>query len=184
MQDFANEVSALRPFLLRAARQRLRNDAWAEDAVSETIVAALEHPGRHAGRASVKTWLVGILKNKAVDQIRRNTRETQLCAGDGGDDEFDTPEPAASATFEAPARWGDPQACLDRRQFMVQFDACLHALPPAQARAFMLRYWMEEESPDICRELDVTAINLAVMLHRARGRLRAALPAQWAPAAA
>ncbi len=67
----------MRPMLVRMARQRLRNDAWAEDAVSETLVAALESPAAFAGRAKVQTWLVGILKHKVVDQIRRHTRECQ-----------------------------------------------------------------------------------------------------------
>ena len=41
MQDYAEQRVALRPMLVRMARQRLRNDAWVEDAVSETLVAAL-----------------------------------------------------------------------------------------------------------------------------------------------
>ena len=52
MNTFAEQVVALRPMLVRVARQRLRNDAWAEDAVSETLVAALENPGAFTGRAS------------------------------------------------------------------------------------------------------------------------------------
>ena len=74
MQDFADQVAAIRPMLVRTARRRLRNDAWAEDAVSETLVAALEKPSAFAGRAAVQSWLVGILKHKTVDQIRRHTR--------------------------------------------------------------------------------------------------------------
>ena len=42
MADFAQQVEALRPQLLRYARSQLRNDAWAEDAVSDTLLAALE----------------------------------------------------------------------------------------------------------------------------------------------
>jgi DNA-directed RNA polymerase specialized sigma24 family protein len=41
MPDFARQVEQLRPQLLRFARSQLRNDAWAEDAVSETLLAAL-----------------------------------------------------------------------------------------------------------------------------------------------
>jgi Sigma-70 region 2 len=44
MSDFAERVAAQRPILLRTAHQLLRNKAWAEDAVSETLVAALEKP--------------------------------------------------------------------------------------------------------------------------------------------
>jgi hypothetical protein len=39
------------PQLLRFARSQLRNDAWAEDAVSDTLLAALERPQAFAGAA-------------------------------------------------------------------------------------------------------------------------------------
>ena len=178
--SFADQVVALRPLLVRMARQRLRNDAWAEDAVSETLVAALENPASFGGRATVKTWLAGILKHKVVDQIRRHTRECQAETFDDEEPEFGELQDAApAAAFEAQADWGDPQERLSRRQFMAQFDQCLKTLPPQQSRAFMLRNWMEEETDDICKQLGVTSNNLAVMLHRARNRLRSSLQAQW-----
>ena len=36
--------------LLRYAKLQLRNDAWAEDAVSETLLAAIEKPQTFAGK--------------------------------------------------------------------------------------------------------------------------------------
>ena len=184
MPTFAEQVAALRPLLVRMARQRLRNDAWAEDAVSETIVAALENPAAFAGRAKAQTWLVAILKHKVVDQIRRHTRECQARAFDDEAPEFGhLPDAASDALVEAEADWGDPQEGLSRRQFMADFDRCLAALPAQQGRAFVLRNWLGAETEDICSELGVSANNLAVMLHRARHRLRASLP-QWIPAGA
>lgn len=178
--SFADQVVALRPMLVRMARQRLHNDAWAEDAVSETLVAALESPASFGGRATLKTWLAAILKHKVVDQIRRHTRECQVENYDAEEPEFgELPDAAPCAAFEAQAEWGDPQERLSRRQFMAQFDHCLKALPPQQGRAFMLRNWMDEETDDICKQLGVTSNNLAVMLHRARNRLRSSLQAQW-----
>ena len=76
--DFAAQVEALRPQLMRFARSQLRNDAWAEDAVSDTLLAALEKPDAFAGGSQLKTWLVGVLKHKVVDQLRRHTREATL----------------------------------------------------------------------------------------------------------
>ena len=62
-------------YLMRFARLQLRNDAWAEDAVSETLLAALSKPQAFGNRSQLKTWLVGILKHKVIDLIRLNTRE-------------------------------------------------------------------------------------------------------------
>ena len=35
-------LAGLRPVLIKLARLQLRNDTWAEDVVSETLIAALE----------------------------------------------------------------------------------------------------------------------------------------------
>ena len=88
--QFANEVAESRSYLLRFARLQLRNDAWAEDVVAETMLAAIEKPQNFAGRASLRTWLVGILKHKLIDQIRRNSREISSSASD--DDGVDLEE--------------------------------------------------------------------------------------------
>ena len=183
MNDYADQVVALRPMLVRVARQKLRNEAWAEDAVSETLVAALENPAGFTGRATLRTWLVGILKHKVVDQVRRHTRECQVGAWDEEPEFGDLPDALPGGAVEAHAEWGDPQERLNRRQFMAQFDQCLKTLPPQQGRAFMLRNWMDKETDDICAELGVTANHLAVMLHRARKQLRRSLQMQWIPGA-
>jgi RNA polymerase sigma-70 factor (ECF subfamily) len=183
MDNFADQVVAQRPMLVRVARQKLRNDAWAEDAVSETLVAALENPAAYTGRAAMRTWLVGILKHKVVDQVRRHTRECQVESHDDTPEFGELADALPGGALEAPAEWGDPQERLDRRQFMAQFDRCLKALPPQQGRAFMLRNWMDQDTDAICAELGITANNLAVMLHRARRRLRESLQTHWMPAA-
>jgi RNA polymerase sigma-70 factor (ECF subfamily) len=183
MQQFADQLVALRPTLVRVAHQRLRNHAWAEDAVSETLVAALENPGAFAGRAKLRTWLLGILSHKLVDQTRRGTRESQLETFDEETASGDLSGAMPGSHFKDQADWSDPQERLSRRQFMAQLDKCLKELPPQQARAFILRNWMEEETGDICNQLGISAGTLAVTLHRARNRLRDSLPIHWHPVA-
>jgi RNA polymerase sigma-70 factor (ECF subfamily) len=176
MSMIADQIATHRPMLVRIARQRLRNDAWAEDAVSETVVAALDKPETYSGRATVRTWLVAILKHKVVDQIRRHTRECQVETFDDHEPEFtDRPDATRGDVAEGRAGWGDPVQCLSRRQFMEDLERCMGILPARQARAVMLRDCMEEEIGDICNELGVTSNNLAVMLYRARRTLRASL---------
>jgi RNA polymerase sigma-70 factor (ECF subfamily) len=181
LDEFTNQIVALRPILERMSRQRLHNETWAEDAVSETLVAALEKPGAFAGRAMLQTWLVGILKHKVVDQIRRHTRERQVEIFEDESQLEALSNATAEGAGEAPTKWNDPQECLSQRQFMAHFDQCLTALPRREARAFMLHHWMEKDTADICNELSVSTNNLYVILHRARRRLRVALGAQWAP---
>ncbi len=179
--DFARQVQALRPQLLRFARSQLRNDAWAEDAVSETLLAALEKPGGFAGRSQLKTWLVGVLKHKVVDQLRRHSREATLLTTDDGEDLDESlfDEAHGDHWREMPKDWGSPEAQLGQRQFFEVLEACMDHLPPTQGRVFMMREWLELGTDEICKELQITSTNLWVLLHRARLRLRDCLQQRW-----
>ena len=175
------DLAQHRAYLLRFARLQLRNDAWAEDAVSETLLAALTKPQSFASRSQLKTWLVGILKHKVIDVLRERRREVVLQADDGRDD----------AAMEAllfqpdghyaqqPTDWGNPEQELSSREFFRVLEACTDKLPPAMGRVFLMREWLELSSDEICKELGLTATNLYVQLHRARMRLRECLELNW-----
>ena len=167
------QIALHRPFLVRVARRRLRNEAWADDAVSETVLAALERPKAWAGRALVRTWLVGILKHKLVDQVRRHARECPF--SDAADADASEDRTDAMVDSEIPAGWGDPLESLGRLQLRQQLNRCLTTLPPQQARALVMNDWVGEDTKVICNELGVTSNNLGVMLHRARRSMRTSL---------
>lgn len=181
--SFPDDVAGHRGYLLRYARLQLRNDAWAEDAVSETILAALSKPQSFAQRSQLKTWLVGILKHKLIDLLRSRKREVALPDGaDGGDgsEELDALMFQADGHYAAPpADWGDPERALASREFFEVLEVCTQKLPPAMARVFMMREWLELSSEEICQELALTPTNLYVQLHRARLRLRECLELNW-----
>jgi RNA polymerase sigma-70 factor (ECF subfamily) len=179
VMDFAAQVQALRPQLLRFARSQLRNDAWAEDAVSDTLLAALEKPQSFGGQSQLKTWLVGILKHKVVDQLRRHQREATVLTAEDGEDLDELLFQHDGHWREAPREWGDPEAACGQRQFFEVLEACMEHLPPAQGRVFMMREWLELDTDEICKELTITTTNLWVLLHRARLRLRECLQAGW-----
>ena len=179
MSDFAAQVQALHPQLLRFARTQLRNDAWAEDAVSDTLLAALEKPQAFAGQSQLKTWLVGILKHKVIDQLRRNQREATILSRDDDEDMDELLFRDDGHWREAPADWGRPDDALRHRQFTDVLEACLAHLPPAQARVFMAREWLEFSTDEVSKELGLSATNVCVMLHRARLRLRECLQTHW-----
>ncbi|RZT97930.1 sigma-70 family RNA polymerase sigma factor [Rivibacter subsaxonicus] len=186
MNDLPSLLAALRPQLLRYARLQLRNEAWAEDAVSETLLVAIEKPDAFAGRAQPKTWLIGILKHKLVDQLRRHARECSLTREDESQDEAfeDLLFKGDGHYREAPQDWGDPEGTLNQQQFIAVLDACVEKLPNQLGRVFLMREWLELDTEEICKELQITSTNLWVMLHRARLRLRECLQLNWFGAAA
>jgi len=177
----AQDIAELRPMLLRLARLQLRNEAWAEDAVSETIVAAMEDLATFGGRSQIRTWVIGILKHKIIDQFRRRGREVALEAqqeiseGDTLEELFD----ASGHRVAAPLDWGDPESTLARSEFFSILQACIDQLPAPLARVFLLREWFEWDTSQICKEMQVTSTNCFVMLYRARVRLRECLDKNW-----
>jgi RNA polymerase sigma-70 factor (ECF subfamily) len=178
--EFSHRVQALQPVLLKYARLQLRNPAWAEDAVSETMLAALEKPHAFAGNSQLKTWLVGILKHKLIDQIRRNSREMSATStSEDGEDLDDLLFTVDGHWRESPHDWGNPEDALRQADFMKVLELCVEKLPGQQGRLFMMREWLELESDEICKELAITPTNLWVMLHRARLRLRECLQLNW-----
>lgn len=179
---FEQQVADLHGYLLKFARLQLRNEAWAEDTVSETVLAALAKPQNFGNRSQLKTWLVGILKHKVVDTLRQHSREVSALEADADSDA----DPLKFIAFKAdghfvepPADWGNPEDQTNSRQFFEILEACTSQLPATQGRLFLMREWLELSCEEICKELDLTPTNLYVQLHRARLRLRECLELNW-----
>ena len=179
--DLERQLAALRPSLLAIARLQLRNETWAEDAVSETLVAAIEGARTFAAQSQLKTWVVGILKHKIIDQFRRARREVSADAALEATEAETFDELFAPDGHRAsmPLEWGDPERTFEQAQFFEVLQACVDRLPAALGRIFMMREWLEYETGEICKELGITSTNCFVMLYRARMRLRECLEMNW-----
>ena len=177
--DLLRQIEAMRPTLLRLAQMQLRNTAWAEDAVSEALLAALEGLGRFARQSNLQTWVVGILKHKVLDQLRLRQREFEY-QSELDDDALEDLVYAPDGHFrEPPQHWQTPAESLQRMQFFKVLEACMDALPGQLGRVFLMREWLELDTEAICQELSITPTNVWKMLSRARLRLRQCLQWQW-----
>ena len=175
------KIEELRPFLLRYASLQLRNREAAEDAVQETLLAALSAEASFEGRSNLRTWVTGILKHKCIDAIRRAARETPLSGEqtDGVAAEIDGLFDEREHWKERPKRWEDPDEALQQKQFLQTLEACLAKLPSRTAQVFMLREHLGLDTAEICKQLGITATHCAVILHRARMALRLCLDKNW-----
>ena len=175
MNDFRSRVERERPYLLRYASLQLRDAQAAEDAVQDTLLAALAGESGFGQRASLRTWLTGILKHKIIDAIRRTSREAPAA----GEDEFDALFDERGHWIEMPGAWSDPDAALDQKRFFAALELCLSRLPEKTAQTFMMREHMGLETDEICKELAITATHCWVLLYRARMALRECLTKEW-----
>jgi RNA polymerase sigma-70 factor (ECF subfamily) len=177
MSDPARWLQDHGDYLFRYARRRLYTDELAEDAVQETLLAALKARQQFAAASSERTWLTGILKHKIVDLIRINAREVTASAGGGEDDpgDWEALFDQSGHWLETFRDWGNPDSELEKSRIRQALDECFRRLKPALAQIFSLRELSGLSNEEICKELGVSATNAWVMLHRARLFLRECL---------
>jgi len=169
-------VESERAYLMRYASLQLRDAHAAEDAVQETLVAALAGQAGFGGRSNLRTWLTGILKHKIVDAIRRVSRDIPAPTDEG---ELEALFERRGHWVEMPAAWENPDQSLEQKQFFSALEECLARLPVKSAQVFMMREHLGYETGDICKELDVTPTHCWVLLYRARLALRECLQKNW-----
>lgn len=175
-------LALLRRDMLRFARLQLRNQELAEDAVQEALAAAFGASERFAQRASLKTWVFAILKNKIVDLLRDRWNKNRIDLIEATDEsDFDVLFQANERwrRDEMPSSWGNPEQSCEDRQFWDVFEVCMHHLPDTTARVFAMREFLGLEAADICKELGIGTSNCWVILHRARMQLRICLQQRW-----
>jgi RNA polymerase sigma-70 factor (ECF subfamily) len=159
----------------------LRNAHQAEDAVQETLLAALQSKDRFSGSASVRTWLIGILKHKIMDEFRRQARlgpdsESEDAAWEQDEAQRVNDEFVANGHWSHRlSNWGNPEHSVANAQFWSLIERCLSALSPRSARLFVLRDLWEMDTDSVCQELAISQSNLWTSLHRARLGMRQCL---------
>lgn len=176
----------LRLQMFKFAQLQVRDRQLAEDAVQEAIFSAYQNIDKFGRQSALKTWVFSILKNKLIDLLRKEKRHTaasQLEDGTqlNGDALIDTlfQENGHWQKHERPEKWNRPEHGVENKHFWRTFDACLNALPEKYGRLFMMREFLELDTPEICHNEGLTVSNLNVTLYRARLRLRECLEDNW-----
>ena len=177
-----SQLHSHREVLLRYALLHVRNDA-AEDAVHETLLAALQADQNFRNESAIRTWLIGILKHKIADHYR--TAEKQHLLEEHSDSDDPNVEIEKLIFNEkghwigTPSAWTEPDHALEQNEFWMIYDLCQKNLPQLQARAFMLREMVGLETEDICQDMNISHSACRVYLHRARLGLRECLEQRW-----
>jgi RNA polymerase sigma-70 factor (ECF subfamily) len=166
------EICSHRDYLVRFARRRLSDAALAEDMVQDTLLAAIQGIDRFEAKASLRTWLTGILQRRIADGLRRRARGPRYAHETvASDPEEDETVPDAPEAIE----WRDPPRALEGRQLMQALTRCLRELPPLGARLFHLREIDGLSHDEAAAAAGLDKRRAAVLLHRTRQVLRARL---------
>ena len=178
--DPSNWVVAHGDYLYQFAEARVRHQESAEELVQQTFLEALSARHSFNGNSSERTWLTAILKRKIADWLRKLVRQREL-QEPRIDQSTDTLFTRFGAWKKKPDEWSSdyPGRELNRAEFRETLADCMDHLPARLRQVFILTYIDEESIDRIRRAVDVSAPNLAVMLHRARIRLWRCLTVNW-----
>jgi RNA polymerase sigma-70 factor (ECF subfamily) len=145
-----HQVSVYR-FVLRI----LRDEARAEDVVSEVFFEVWRRAGRFEGRSSVSTWLFAIAHNLAISALRHRS-EVEI------DSEM-------ASEIADPA--DDPEGSTGKKQLRAFVQECLSRLSQAHREVIDLVYYHEMSIDDVAEILQIPAGTVKTRMFYARSQL-------------
>lgn len=168
--------------LTRVAASVIGSHAQAEEVVQDAWLAVYANIARFEGRSSLTTWLFSIVMNRARTRISREGRTVGLPAILDGAQPGESAVPASSFRphghwAETPRLWDEisPERIVGGRQLWDLVQEAIEVLPAGQKAVILLRDMEGRDAEETCALLGITAENQRVLLHRARGRIRATI---------
>lgn len=181
MEEFEVWIDDYGDQLFAFALKRTANRKLAEDLVQETFISAFKNRNTFEDRGNPLSWLFAILRNKIIDHYRAVQRKPQSSLDDiENPDALFFNENGMWKERAAPHSWGDNGLDLmERSEFLEVFEKCQSQLSHNQKMAFVFKYIEGWPAKKICKELDITASNYWVLIHRAKLVLRECLENNW-----
>jgi RNA polymerase sigma-70 factor, ECF subfamily len=143
------------------AYRRLNDAALADEIVNDTLLQVWHSAEKFAGASTVKTWLLGIAKNKSLDALRSKGRN-EARAQDTSD------EDQAAFADTAPGVY----AQLLAKQQGSHLSDCFDQLPAEQKSCMHLSFVEGMTLAEIAQVMAVPANTVATRIHHAKRKLR------------
>ena len=147
--------------------------------VQETFLAGIRFKDQFSGEGAERAWLLGILKRKIIDHVRKRNRYDR-------DGSFEDENDPSAQLFDQNGNWKtgalagvQPDDRMESQEVWDVVRGCLEHLPKGQADVFVLSVMEEMDSEQICKELGISPSNLWVRLHRARLALAKCVGTRW-----
>ncbi|TCK68531.1 RNA polymerase sigma-70 factor (ECF subfamily) [Winogradskyella wandonensis] len=174
-----NWIKDYSDYLFNYTITRVSDREIAQDLVQETFLAGLKSMANFKGEASERTWLIAILKRKIIDHYRKinsnkGKAEVRMSYNSDAETEGDWLEERVADPFDKTA-----EDDLENTELGIAIHDCLGKLPSKQAEVFKMKTLLNYETEAICNELDITASNLWVIIHRARTAMASCMEENW-----
>ncbi len=145
-------------FLARMVRDRAR----AEELAQEVFLRIHNAAGRYEARARFSTWMFGIARNLALNDLDRAYRRYERPVSEPH--ELDSKDPAPDAVER-----------LNGQRLGETLGLALDRLPERQRAALLLRSEQDLDYREIAEVLETSVSSVKSLLHRAREALLAEL---------
>jgi RNA polymerase sigma-70 factor (ECF subfamily) len=153
--------------LLGVAFRILNNRERAEEVLQEAFMNVWHSAGGYnASVAGPMTWLINVVRNKAIDALRSG--KTERASTSSLDEE-------AMAVAADEAR--QPQALLDESLTRLRINGCMGELAASQRQALALAYYRGMVHTEIAEALRVPLGTAKAWVRRGLDKLRACLEA-------
>jgi RNA polymerase sigma-70 factor (ECF subfamily) len=124
-------------------RLLLKDREWVADALQEGYVKIWLHAGEFQNRkGSALTWMMSIMRNQAIDLLRRNNPHSRSIALD-------------AAAFDPTDEGDGPLDSLEREDRQSRVRGCLRGLPERQREAIRLAYFQDLSHTKVAETLDL-----------------------------
>jgi RNA polymerase sigma-70 factor (ECF subfamily) len=155
---FARHHVRVYRFVLRL----VRNEATAEDLISEVFLDVWRQAGKFEGRSAVSTWLLSIARFKALSVLRRRTEE-----------ELD--EDATEAIEDTA---DDPEVALEKKDKAALLRQCLTKLSAEHREIIDLVYYHEKSVEEVAGIVGIPEATVKTRMFYARKKLSELLKEQ------
>ncbi|GGZ79414.1 sigma-70 family RNA polymerase sigma factor [Algibacter mikhailovii] len=173
-----NWIDLYSDYLFNYTISRVSDRVIAQDLVQDTFLAGLKSMKNFKGEATERTWLISILKRKIIDHYRKinsNKGKAEVRINyKESESEGDWLEERVADPFDKTA-----EDTLQNQELGDAIQNCLGKLPAKQANVFKMKTILGHETETICNELNITASNLWVIIHRARTAMADCLKENW-----
>ena len=166
-------------YMYNYALVRINDVNLAKDLVQDTFFSALKSAKNFQGKSTERTWLISILKRKIIDHYRKiNSKKGQ---SEVRMNFYDNGENSGNWLEErVPQSWDNySERSIENQELKSQLDACIEDLPKKYEMVFRMKTIQDLETEEICKELEITASNFWVIIHRARIQLRKCMEDNW-----
>ena len=161
------------------ALYKTSNKEIAEDLVQDTFVSACTNFDKFQNNSTPKTWLFSILKNKIIDHYRSKSRQFTTSYED-----YSKPMQMSDDLFDSNEEWKEiaevnAQNWLDNPEFITILSQCKNKLPENWQFILQARFILDQDSKNICQELEITMSNYWQIVHRAKLLLKKCIELNW-----